>query len=397
MPEPFKNPKQVVPTIWVIDPQGKVRKEFEGGASDQMLYAALLDLRRGGNGDVEPEALPLSCYGVEDSGIEMGLCYLLLIAGVLYYPMALLMSTILTSCTVGFQYPAGFEAIAKTSRDYVFVVLFLGALLLAGEVLATGISIVARNHIPWVIAWPLAGFTRWWISCYGALVMCYALGRFYVRNGAALGWLAPSQEAPASPDSMNWKPPGAGAPPVPPMPEAPRYVPEPGPLGKAWDAFRKLPKAVDIGVAVVSLVLAVQGVRAEMAQWSFDADVGRCVGDLNRMHVDVKARLIEGFAKRGYLVSQDEIQLVGIDPDNSPPVAIVNVKSPGSGVYLRCSVFFGHASGGGGGFEWFQDAKDPRIWPAPKTRESFRMIFAVGGAFLALAFGLKAFYFERPT
>src|SRR5581483_4639841 len=109
--------KNKYPVVWIIDPTGKIRKQWDGGASDHAIYGALVDFRRGGNGSGRPKSLPGERGGGLDWGFAAGLGFwaMLVMLGYLfcafYHPMAFLMTVVFTNGTLPFNYVAGLGSI----------------------------------------------------------------------------------------------------------------------------------------------------------------------------------------------------------------------------------------------------------------------------------------------
>jgi hypothetical protein len=432
--------KSFVPTVWVLDPSGVVRREFQGGVRDQVLYAALKDLKAGGNGAVDPELLPLAAYGLEEPvGLEI-LAWILAAAGVLYYPMALLMATIFTSGAVAFQYPIGLAAIAKTAKDYFLLVVLLGATLLGARFLSAGLSIALRSHLG-LLGGVLVVWVRAWLSFYGALVVCVGIGRFYVRHERTLAWLTPGDSvlpAPADPRAFadapdpRFAPPTASAAPrfapppaptatagpsfapkpaptetagprfaasfpPPPLDAMPRFNPSASPLGRALGLLGAIPRQVEIALVVLGIVVGVLGLRSEMQYWTFDQAAIDAVGRLNRMNVDVRGELVAVLKKQGFDVAPGDIQLTYYVKYNAngdlikAPEAFLTVQSSSAGFYRQCRLLV--RSMGGVGFETTDDPST--IWPAPTGREKLRVVVILGGFLIAAVFGVKTFLFSR--
>ncbi len=193
MPEKF-NKLNTYPTVWIIDPAGKVRKQYDGGASDHKIYATWLDLRRGGSGDVSWKYLP----GEKPPGLSLAfnfglaglLSFVALVLAMLYHPMAFLMTVVFTNGLIGFNYPAVIGSILRTQRDYFHVV----AVLIAAWV----VTIIAHFVFTDLLLLPFPELVRdfgdrvasWWLLLYSLLVEAFALGRFYVRNQKELAWLS---------------------------------------------------------------------------------------------------------------------------------------------------------------------------------------------------------------
>jgi hypothetical protein len=413
MPGALANPKVKVPTLWVIDPTGVVRLEYELGACDRALYAAIRDLEKGGNGKVDPEILPLAAYGLDEPWLETTLYYVLLALGVLYYPMALLMGTIFTSGTAAFNYAGGLGSILKTSKDYSFLLMLVGVVSLAAELLGDGLSIGLRNHAPWLVAIGLSVWAKAWLAFFAALVTSVGIGRFYVRNERALGWLDPAADAAAVPvpdanewkppvpvsDANEWKRPAAEA-----RPEGPTFGPPPGslpppreapavdanPLSKALAALNSIPRQVEIGLIVAGIAIALLGVRSFGQHWTFDAACADILKKSARMQVPVRAEILSALAKEGFAVSEVELQVVvfqTLDKDGAVKTSTtyVNVASPTSGFYHR------HEAGGRPMAQVDYTTDPSSVWPAPTARDHVRLYVILGGFALAGLFAAKSF------
>jgi hypothetical protein len=195
MPEKFGGTR-TWPTIWIIDPTSKVRIQFDTGASDHAIYGALVDLRKGGSGNARPRKLPgergssMGETGLFTAGF--GLVGILLFVTRLfawfYHPMAFLMTVVFTNGWLPFNYAAGIGAIARTGADYVKTVIVLVVAVFAGYTLDFILNDVALVAFPDFVRAIAAGVVYWWVMLYSLLVEGYSIGRFYLRNKAALGW-----------------------------------------------------------------------------------------------------------------------------------------------------------------------------------------------------------------
>jgi peroxiredoxin len=180
------------PTVWVIDPTGRIRKEYESGASDHKLYGVLTDLRKGGSGDAPPRPLP----GEEGRGMQLGFSLSLsgmlftlgLLFGMAYHPMAFLMVVVFTSGAIAFNYPGVIGSILRTHRDYLQVISVLIVASILGKLVSYAVNDVLLLPFPVLVRAIASGVVDWWVFLYTLLVEAYALGRFYVRNQRALGW-----------------------------------------------------------------------------------------------------------------------------------------------------------------------------------------------------------------
>jgi hypothetical protein len=385
-----------------------VRLEYQLGARDQTVYAAILDMEKGGNGNVDPELLPLAAYGLEEPWLEEMLYYALVVFGVLYYPMALLMGTIFASGTVAFGYPAAFVSIARTSKDYTFLLILVGAVSLAAHLLSGGLSIALRNHAPWIVATGLSVWARSWLLFYAGLVTSVGVGRYYVRNQSTLGWLDSGSEAPPPvPDANEWKPPLADEP----KPAGPTFGPPPGsfppprerpagtpvdatPVGKALAALNSIPRQVEIGIMVAGLVVCLLGVRSFGQHWTFDAACTDILKKSARMQVPLRTEILAALAKQGFAVRDNELQIIvfqTFDKDEfvKSSVTYVNVSSPTADFYHRHEV----AGRPMAPVDYTKDMAS--VWAAPVSRDRMRSYLIFGGAAIALLFAAKAFLLSR--
>ncbi|MBX3469209.1 MAG: hypothetical protein KF878_20235 [Planctomycetes bacterium] len=193
-PDPFAQVRRL-PAVYVLDPQGVVRREYATGVDDEKLHGDLLDLLRGGKGDAVRQPLPPSAYGLSErvgrSGaatLATGLLLLALLFGVLYFPMALLLMVAFNDGWMAFQYPAGLRAIGVAARDYAVVAgVFVGASV-AGWLLQALLTATVVRALPAALGALVQGYLHQWLWLYGALVSTYAAGRFYYRNRDAIGW-----------------------------------------------------------------------------------------------------------------------------------------------------------------------------------------------------------------
>src|SRR5262249_31310505 len=154
-----------------------------------------------------------------------------------------------------------------------------------------------------------------------------ALGRFYMRNARELEWFERSpgaaaetaEAAPGGPTAADagWHPDVVGSAAArQDVGELKGNAKQLEKLFAAWEAFRALPKWVDVTVAAVGLLLMILAVRAEMAGWRIDAVAGENLGKLNRMSYDMREAITNDLRKLyGIDVGPDEIQLLIADPN----------------------------------------------------------------------------------
>ncbi len=182
---------ETYPAVVVIDPQGRVVREYSSGVHDEKLYSDVKDLMAGGEGNVwSTEELPIYGGGGGGAGGVVGmLLFLLLVAaGYLYMPMAWLLMVAFDSPSTPFMYGAGIRAIAIAWRDYLALALVLLGLQVAGWVVLEGVGGVLEAVLPWYVGYPLVGLTGHWIQFYGMLVTAYGVGRYYYANRRAINW-----------------------------------------------------------------------------------------------------------------------------------------------------------------------------------------------------------------
>jgi hypothetical protein len=115
-----------------------------------------------------------------------GLVSLLVLAGLFYYPIALMLTVSFTDGFMALRYPTGLRAIADTLSDYVLLAgLFVGI-----EVLGRGVGAVLDRLLR-KMGGPgkyLGLFAQDWVLVLGAVIVAHALGRYYLRNKDELGW-----------------------------------------------------------------------------------------------------------------------------------------------------------------------------------------------------------------
>lgn len=169
------------------------------------------------------------------------------------------------------------------------------------------------------------------------------------------------------------------------------------PAIKVLSLFRAIPRSVEIAIACAGLVAGSLAIKSEMRYMALDAVTLETVGQLNRMTVPVKDKLIAELKREGYEITPDEIQLVHLVKYDAqreltgPVQAIVTIQSPRTG-YFHQSRFLNRTVGRGG----FEVVEDPsKVWPAPSTSDDLRLVFLVGGFVVALLFGAKALLTSR--
>jgi hypothetical protein len=174
-----------------------VRREYNAGVDDRKLYADVLDLMEGGNGDAKRRSLPAEAYGLKSKArspviqkVATIVFGALLLAGLFYYPMALLLTVVFTNASMGFRYPLAIGSIARTLPEYSIVAGLFIAIDLLGGALGLGFDRALRNALPGPLATFLGGYSQAWLVMYGATVCAWAMGRYYLRQQHELRWFA---------------------------------------------------------------------------------------------------------------------------------------------------------------------------------------------------------------
>ena len=188
------------PCVYLIDPQGKIAKEYSTGAYDEKIYADLQNLMAGGDGDSSPTSLPYAIKPV--SGFSLGaffqggamivvglLAFVLAIAGLVYWPMANVLMGVFDSPTTPFLYPAGFRAIAVAWKDYLALALVLIGLSLVAMAWAVVGGFLFGAMLPWPLDALVVQGGAALFGFYSQIVQYYAIGRYYYANKEAIGWL----------------------------------------------------------------------------------------------------------------------------------------------------------------------------------------------------------------
>ncbi|HBP21402.1 MAG TPA: hypothetical protein DEA08_26895 [Planctomycetes bacterium] len=189
-----------LPCVYVIDPQGKVAKEYPTGVFDEKIYADVQNLMAGGDGDSSATSLPYDIKPV--SGFSLGaifqggamlimgvLMFVLVIAGLVYWPMANVLMGVFDSPTTPFLYPAGFRAIAVAWKDYLALALVLIGLSLLAMAWAVIGGFLFGAMLPWPLDAILVQGGAALFGFYSQIVQYYAIGRYYYANKEAIGWL----------------------------------------------------------------------------------------------------------------------------------------------------------------------------------------------------------------
>ncbi|RMG10094.1 MAG: hypothetical protein D6731_18335 [Planctomycetota bacterium] len=197
---------RLYPAVVVLDPQGRIVRQYSAGVHDTKLYSDVLDLMRGGDGDVWREkALPPEAYGPQGAPSSSGLGALAAVAGVglffaalllgcFYYPIGWLMMVAFDSAGMPFRYPAGLRAIFVAWKDYLALVgLWLATLAASGLVLRV-VGGALEVLLPWFLEWFFIDYLGVWLQFYGALVVAYGIGRFYAANASAIAWFTSPAE-----------------------------------------------------------------------------------------------------------------------------------------------------------------------------------------------------------
>jgi hypothetical protein len=210
LPPPLEDLHAKIPTVWIVDPKGEVKREFDTGASAEVIFGALVVLQHGHTLGV-PKPVPLP--GDEPArfsagGLSIAAAFLGFL-GALYWPMALLM-TIYGEPLRALRYHEGLKSIGAAAGDYAIVQgISAGSLavFLLGRAIAANVS-----QAPEVKA-----FASWWLGVAGLLAISSATGRFYVHNASRFAWVkAKARETPAAglaigiPANMNAPVPASG-------------------------------------------------------------------------------------------------------------------------------------------------------------------------------------------
>lgn len=187
-PAPFDKGKGW-PRVYVVDPQGRVVREYATGVYDQKLYADVANLMVGGKGDTWPSRLPPHVVGVAAPGTGAWvLVVLTYLAGLFYTPIALLLTVGFTSAFLAFNYPAGMRAIEVSFRDYLTLFLLLVAVTAGVAGLQFVAEAVLRLFLPASIGGAVAWFVCAALAFYGLTVKAFGIGRYYFANADRLAW-----------------------------------------------------------------------------------------------------------------------------------------------------------------------------------------------------------------
>lgn len=195
-PAPFQELRRF-PAVYVLDPTGKIVREYSTGVYDEKLYADIQSLMRGGDGDAWAQSLPGHVYAVPGEaprGNSAAVLLMLVLVGVavlfglVYYPMAYLLMVVHDSPTSPWIYPLAFRSMINTAGDYLgLLVIGGGILVLSGLVnLFLGIVFVSA---PALLQLALVNLPSAWLAFYSNVAVCYAAGRFYYLNQDRLEWL----------------------------------------------------------------------------------------------------------------------------------------------------------------------------------------------------------------
>jgi hypothetical protein len=197
------------PAVVVLDPEGKVVREYATGVHDTKLYSDVLNLQAGGDGDVWREkSLPPQAYaggsGPEESSgagawIVAALSILAFLvamaAGALYWPMAWLMMIAFDSASMPFSYPAGIRAMGMAWKDYLALACILVGVSVGGSILLSVVGGTAEMVLPWFLQWIFIDYLGIWIAWYTNLVIAYGIGRYYYANAPEIGWFESAPDA----------------------------------------------------------------------------------------------------------------------------------------------------------------------------------------------------------
>jgi hypothetical protein len=198
-PGAFEKIKRI-PCVYLIDPQGKIVREYSTGAYDELIYGDLLNAMTGGDGHAQPVSLPydikptggLSIAAFATGGARVVLFILFLVfvvAGLFYYPMANILMGVFDSPTTPFFYPAGFRAMAVAWKDYLALAGVLVGLNVVAGLWGTLGSFLLGHILPWPLDGLVINSVAGCISFYSGIVSSYAIGRYYYANQEAIGWL----------------------------------------------------------------------------------------------------------------------------------------------------------------------------------------------------------------
>jgi len=197
-PEPFDDVARI-PAVYVVDPEGRIVKEYRTGVHDTRLYADVQDLLDGGDGEPWFEAdLPAGVAregggsGSATAGagvfvLGMVAALILVAVGAFYFPMGFLLMVAFGNWKMPFMYAAGFRAMAAGFGDYLILAGFVVLQYVAAPLLGFFLQ-AALGAAVGLLAIPIAAFVNNWIGFYLTLCAAWGCGRFYYANREAIGW-----------------------------------------------------------------------------------------------------------------------------------------------------------------------------------------------------------------
>jgi hypothetical protein len=189
LPSPLADAR-TLPTVFILDAHGIVRREFDAGASDKALWAAIRALKaRKPARDLRLTPLPSRDEAPIAGPSAMafaaaGFAFL----GALYWPMAILMVAF-SDPLRPFRYLEGLKSIAATVQDYTIVQGILWGVILLILIAKSAIAAATESVEAQV-------FAMWWLGIAGTLALGGALGRFYLHNALRMAWRSPKTPAP---------------------------------------------------------------------------------------------------------------------------------------------------------------------------------------------------------
>ncbi|MEZ6186665.1 MAG: hypothetical protein R3F62_16850 [Planctomycetota bacterium] len=195
-PAPFETERRF-PQVYVLDPSGKIVRQYDTGVYDQKLYADVLSLMAGGDGDAWPTSLPGHVYvtpGETPQGssssfvLLLGIMGLAALFGLVYFPMAYLLMVLHDSPASPWLYPLAFRSMLAAPGDYAALLVIGVGILVLSWVAQIFLGVLFASA-PWFLQLLLVQAPGNFLAFYSQVALCYAAGRFYYLNQDRLAGL----------------------------------------------------------------------------------------------------------------------------------------------------------------------------------------------------------------
>jgi hypothetical protein len=106
--------------------------------------------------------------------------------GLVYFPMALLLTAVLDDAWSAFRYPAVLRAIRAGGAPYAALAATAAALVGFALAFDAALELALAAALPWAMAAVAGTLLGWVVLLYVALSLAYALGRLHAHRGAVV-------------------------------------------------------------------------------------------------------------------------------------------------------------------------------------------------------------------